>query len=251
RLRGLAPRAAPTRAPSPPRVPPSSIESRMSRSVKAFTMKPPEGIACSRPSSSSRTSASRTGVRETPVISTACNSLMRSPGRSRPDRIMSRSASCARTVCETERSASRSPMTLLRCLHGLRSGFARDHAVDHASRPHRTGVDVEVVEGALRIFVHHALLRFEDDFILVEDAGNPLADFSGQLLFGGSVTADEGPEIVTGGVGLRRHGVEHNAVDALRAVAFRRAGAGGRHADVDIDGAGRLEMDDLPAVDRA
>src|SRR5437868_3663197 len=218
----------------------------MSRSVNAFTMKPPEGIACNRPSSSSRTSASRTGVRDTPVMSTACNSLMRSPGRSRPDRIMSRSASCERTVCETERSASRSLMTSLRGLNGLRRGLARDHAVDHAPRPHRTGVDVEVIEGAIRIFVHRALLRFEDDFILVEDAGNALADVGGQLLFGGPVVTDEGPEIVTGGLGLRRHGVEHKAVDALRAVALRRPGAGGCDADVDIDGAGRLEVDDLP-----
>src|SRR6478609_11586178 len=85
----------------------------------------------------------------------------------------------------------------------------------------------------------------------MEDTGNALADFGGQLLLGCSVIADKGPEIVTGGVGLRRHGVEHKAVDALRAVALRRTGAGGCHADVDIDGAGRLEVYDLPAVDRA
>src|SRR5439155_11113106 len=175
--------------------------SRRSRSVNAFTMKPPEGIACNRPSSSSRTSASRTGVRDTPVISTACSSEMRSPGRSRPERIMSRSASCARTVCETERSASRSLMISLRGLNGLRRALARDHAVDHAPRPHRAGVDVEVVEGAVRIFVHRALLRFEDDFILVEDACNAFADFGGQLLLGRAVIAHEGPEVVAGGRG--------------------------------------------------
>src|SRR5438034_403663 len=130
---------------------------------------------------------------------------MRSPGRSRPERIMSRSASCARTVCETERSASRSLMFSLRGLDGLRSGFARDHAVDHAPRPHRARIDVEVVEGAIRIFVHRALLRFEDDFILVEDAGNALADVGGQLLLGRPVTADEGPEHVNVSIRLKLH----------------------------------------------
>ena len=88
----------------------------MSRSEKAFTMKPPEGIACSSPSSSSRTNARRTGVRDTPVISTACSSEMRSPERNWPDRIMSRKASWARTVWDNERSDSRSLMLLLRRL---------------------------------------------------------------------------------------------------------------------------------------
>ena len=60
------PRSAANRAASPSSVPRSSIESRMSRSENAFTMKPPDGIASSSPSSSSRTSAIRTGVRETP-----------------------------------------------------------------------------------------------------------------------------------------------------------------------------------------
>jgi len=39
-----------------------------------------------------------------------------------------------------------------------------------------------------------------------------LADFGGQLLFGDAVVAHERPEIVTGGFGLRGHGVEHEAV---------------------------------------
>src|SRR5688572_10610576 len=161
----------------------------MSRSVNALTMKPPEGIACSRPSSSSRTSASRTGVRDTPVISTACNSLMRSPGRNCPDRIMSRSASWARTVCEIERSESRSLMASLRGLRGRRRIFVRHHAVDHAPRPHRAGVDVEVVEGAVRVLIHGALLRFQDDLVLAENIGDAFADLGGQLLFGQAVVA--------------------------------------------------------------
>lgn len=61
-------------------VPCSSIESTTSRSENAFTMKPPEEIASKSPSSCSRTSAIRTGVREAPVASTACNSEIRSPG---------------------------------------------------------------------------------------------------------------------------------------------------------------------------
>ena len=74
---------------------------------------------------------------------------------------------------------------------------------------------------------------------------------AGQALLGQAVVAHERPEIMAGLFGFRRDGVEHKAVDALRAVAFRRAGAGGRDADVDIDGARRLEADDLPAIDRA
>src|SRR5215471_10306187 len=76
----------------------------MSRSEKALTAKPPEGMASSRPSSSSRTRAMRIGVRETPSRSTSGSSDMRSPGLSSPDRIKSRSFSSARTVCDADRS---------------------------------------------------------------------------------------------------------------------------------------------------
>src|SRR6266702_7966034 len=174
---------------------------------------------------------------------------MRSPGRNAPDRIWSRSASCAFTVCETERSTSRSAMPLLRGLEMLRRVFLRHHLVDQLARPHRAGVDVEIVEDAIGILVHRALLRFEDQLVLVEDAGDTVADLGGDALLAELVVAHEGPEIVAGLLGLGRDGVEHKAVDALRAIAFRRAGAGRRDADVDGNGAWRLEADDLPAID--
>src|ERR1700730_9676767 len=107
----------------------------------------------------------RTGVRDTPMDSTACSSEMRSPGRSRPDRMRPRSASCARTVCDTERSGSRSAIVrLLRCLH-VQPGLGRDHPVDDATRPHRAGIDVDIVENTTRIFVDRALLRLEYQFV--------------------------------------------------------------------------------------
>src|SRR5436305_2929711 len=191
--RAETPRSAAKRAARPSSVPRSSMESEMSRSENAFTMKPPEGMASNSPSSSSRTSAMRTGVREAPVVSTAWSSEMRSPGRNEPDRIWSRSASCAFTVCETERSTSRSAMPLLRGLEMLWRIFLRDHLVDQLARPHRPGVDVEIVEDAIRVLVHRALLRLEDQLVLVEDAGDALADLGGDAVLGELVVAHEGP----------------------------------------------------------
>src|SRR6478752_5395810 len=158
---------------------------------------------------------------------------MRSPGRKMPDRIWSRSASCAFTVCDTERSTSRSAMPLLRGLKMLRLLFLGHHPVDQLARPHRAGVDIEIVEDAVGVLVHRALLRFEDQLVLVEDAGDALADLGGDALLAELIIAHEGPEIVAGLLGFRRDGVEHEAVDALRAVTFGRTGAGRCHADVD------------------
>src|SRR5439155_22141216 len=106
---------------------------------------------------------------------------------------LSRSASCARTVCEIERSGSRSLMASLRGLGALRRGLAGHHAVDHTPRPHRAGIDVEIVEGTIRIFADSALLRLEDDFVLAKDVGDAVTDFGGQLLLGQAVIAHEGP----------------------------------------------------------
>src|SRR6202453_2870220 len=77
------------------------------------------------------------------------------------------------------------------------------------------------------------------------------SDCRGQPLFGQAMIAHEGPEIVTARRGFRRHGIKHIAADALRAIAPRRAGAGRRHPDIDVDRAGRFEMNDLPAIDQS
>src|SRR3954453_16090558 len=133
----------------------------------------------------------------------------------------------------------------------LRRVFLCHHLVDQLARPHRAGVDVEIVEDAIRVLVHRALLRLQDELVLVEYTGDALANLGGDALLAELIIAHEGPEIVAGLLRLPRDGVWHEAVDALRAVAFRRTGAGWRHADVDGNGARRLEADDLPAVDEA
>src|SRR6185312_12537988 len=91
--------------------------------------------------------------------------------------------------------------------------------------------------------------------VLIIDAG-PVIDVgalkvSGQLRIVFPEGAEEVPEVVAGRLGLRRNGREEGAVDALRAVALRRAGAGERHADVADDDRGGLKGHDLPAVDAA
>src|SRR3954471_15470106 len=145
---------------------------------------------------------------------------------------------------------SLSLMALLRSLQ-LRRVFLGHHAVDHPAAPHGACVDVQIVEDAIGILVHRLLLRFENDLVLAENSGHAFADFRGDLLLGDAVVAHERPEIVAGGFGFRRHRVEDVTVDSLRAVAFGRAGPGWRHADIDIHRAWGLEMNDLPAVDRA
>ena len=159
--------------------------------------------------------------------------------RSARRRAAGRTGSCraaraarARSATPSGRRPSRSSLHSAACSRGAAS-CATIRSIS-APRPHRAGVDVEIVEDAVRILVHRALLRFEDDLVLAEDAGRRLrgSRWSGVCSVE-PVVAHEGPEIVAGGLGLRRHGVEHEAVDALRAVALRRAAAGGRDADVD------------------
>ena len=71
-------------------------------------MAPRRGTRRTRPSRSSRCSASRTGVRETPSSAAICSCLMRASGASRPPVIASRSAAQTRSVscCWSSRAGS-------------------------------------------------------------------------------------------------------------------------------------------------
>ena len=62
------------------------------------------------------------------------------------------------------------------------------------------------------------------------------------------VIAHIGPEIMAGFVRCWRDGVDDNHAHSLAAVALRRAGSGRRNAHIDGNRAGRLELDDLPAI---
>ena len=123
----------------------------------------------------------------TPSRSTSASSAMRAPGLSSPPTISSRRRSCALTVCDDARRCrlaglgrgaccDRHRHQAGRCAAGSRATpapavvFGRDHPVDQLARPHRAGVDVEVVEGVARVLVDRLLLRLEDQFVLAEDA---------------------------------------------------------------------------------
>src|SRR4051794_19132728 len=80
----------------------------------------------------------------------------------------------------------------------LRRVFLCHHLVDQLARPHRAGVDIEIVEDAIGVLVHRALLRLEDQLVLVENAGDALADLGGDALLAELIIAHEGPEIVAG-----------------------------------------------------
>jgi hypothetical protein len=103
----------------------------------------------------------------------------------------------------------------------------------------------------IRVGVDGALLGAQHLLVLAEHAVHRLPQLGGDGLAVQAVVAHERPEVVRGAVGLGGDRVHHVAVDALAAVALGRAGARLRHTDVDADGAGGLEGDDLPAVDLA
>jgi hypothetical protein len=57
-----------------------------------------------------------------------------------------------------------------------------DHAVDQTARPHCAGINVEIVEHAVRIIDDGALPRLEDDLVPAQYNGDPVAKFPGQAL---------------------------------------------------------------------
>ena len=95
---GLAPRSAANRAAVPSSTPRSSIASLMSACVNSRTTYPREPALRTSPSCSSAASARRSGVRETPSVSTNRSSDIRSPGANSPRRISSRRRSSARVI---------------------------------------------------------------------------------------------------------------------------------------------------------
>ncbi|MEJ2655314.1 MAG: hypothetical protein P8Z69_08445 [Acidihalobacter sp.] len=96
------------------------------------------------------------------------------------------------------------------------------------------------------------LLRFKHVHVLFVDTVAVVdvrqVHLRGPALVVEVVVAHEVPEVVAAALGFRRDRSEEEAADALRAVAFRRAGAGNGDADVAGDGRRRLEVDDVPAV---
>ena len=72
--------------------------------------------------------------------------------------------------------------------------------------------------------------------VFAEDPVDAVAQLGGDQLALEPVVAHERPEVVAGAVGLRGDGVHDKTVDALAAVAFRGAGPGLGHPDVDVDG---------------
>ena len=103
--------------------------------------------------------------------------------------------------------------------------------------------------GGFLIMSQVALLRLEHRDVLVERHADLLEQHVGQLAVLDVPVVRLAPEVVAGGLGLRRDGVEIAHLDAADALALRRAGAGRRRADVEAQERRRAEIDDLPAID--
>src|SRR3954469_381058 len=123
------------------------------------------------------------------------------------------------------------------------------HALDDAARPDGAGVDVEVVQRLAAS--ERELLSLYHRAVFLEDARVRFAELVRERLVAQAIVAKERPEVHRRAFRLRRYGVQHAPRYPLAAIALRRAGAGERDADVEHDGARRLEADDLPAVDVA
>src|SRR5690348_2358075 len=104
----------------------------MSTARSAGTTAPRLGTSSTSPSRSSSRSASRTGARENPSSSASGISLMRSPGRSRPATIASRTASRASSTLDGAGPRGRASDDMeLGC----------EHAAVEAARAQRRDVD--------------------------------------------------------------------------------------------------------------
>src|SRR6202041_2166530 len=138
------------------------------------------------------------------------------------------------------------------CRRNRRRGlfFVMEPAED-AARCDGAGVGVDVDLRRVRDDVQVALLRREYADVFQERGLDLLEDFFGGFGILDVEIVGLAPEIMRGGLGLRRNGIEIAHADAADTLAFPRAGAGGRRADVEPQERRRHEVDDLPAVDMA
>src|ERR1700722_20205309 len=124
-------------------------------------------------------------------------------------------------------------------------------SAEDAARRDGAGVGVDVDLRRVRDDVQVALLRREYADVFQERGLDLLEDFLGGFGILDVEIVSLAQEIMRGVLVLRRNGVEIAHADAADPLAFRRAGAGGRGADVEPQERRRYEVDDLPAVDMA
>ena len=142
----LVSRSAASRAAAPSSTPRTSIPSQTSSSVNLRTMKPPVGYGSSSPSCASRSSARRIGVRDAPSRPVSGASDTRSPGLNSPLRIISRSRSTVRAICELVSDVSVWMDTAVRSCSLTSSLSHLPHGLGHAGprqsiRSRRRGVN--------------------------------------------------------------------------------------------------------------
>src|SRR5262249_26018297 len=124
-----------------------------------------------------------------------------------------------------------------------------DHALDQSPRPHRTKINVEIVELLVGMLVDGLLLRGQHEDIFGKDTRICTAQEGRDIPVMNHVVAGNEPEIMAGFFGLWRDHVNHDGLESPLAGSLLCASAGGCYPDIDRDGAWRPEIDDLPAVD--